>query len=103
MLLQMTQICFYESDYVTLHTDMSIMTENHAKITHKLLQYQFQAIIIWHLSEKCYFKRTMRDVAVWLSCYVYIFAILTYLTTVNQCLTMFFSQKLCVIGKISIR
>ena len=35
----------------------------------------------------------MRDVAVWLSCYVYLFAILTYLTTVNQCLTMFFSKN----------
>ena len=39
MLLQMTQICFYESDYVTLHPDMSIMTENRAKMRHKLLQY----------------------------------------------------------------
>ena len=103
MLLQMTQICFYESDYVTLHPDMSIMTENRAKMRHKLLQYQFQIIIIWYLSEKCCFKHTMGDVAVWLSCYIYIFAVLTQLTTVNQCLTMFFLQKLCVIGKISIR
>ena len=39
MLLQMTQICFYDSDYVTLDPDMSIMTENRAKMTHKLLQY----------------------------------------------------------------
>ena len=39
MLLQMTQICFYEYDYVTLHPDMSIMTENRAKLTHKLLQH----------------------------------------------------------------
>ena len=45
----------------------------------------------------------MTDVIVWLSCYVYIFAIWTYLTTVNQCLTIFFFRKLCVIGKISIR
>ena len=37
------------------------------------------------------------------SCYVYIFAILLYLTTANQCLTIFLFQKLCVIGKISIR
>ena len=41
----------------------------------------------------------MTNVAVWLSHYVYIFAILSYLATVNQCLTMFFSQKLCDIGK----
>ena len=33
MLLQITQIYFYDSDYVTLHSDMSIMTENGAKIT----------------------------------------------------------------------
>ena len=39
MLCQMTQICFCESDYVTLHPDMSIMTENSVKMTHKLLQY----------------------------------------------------------------
>ena len=103
MLLQMTQICFYDSDYITLHPDMSIMTENRAKMTHKILQYQFYAIIIWHLSEKCYLKDTMRDVIVWLSYYVYIFAILTYLTTINQCLTMIFFQTLCVIGKISVR
>ena len=38
MLLQITQICFYGSDYVTLHSDMSIMTENGAKKTHKLSQ-----------------------------------------------------------------
>ena len=32
----------------------------------------------------------MTNIAIWLSCYVYIFAILLYLTTVNQCLTIFF-------------
>ena len=31
------------------------------------------------------------------------FAILSYLTTVNQCLAIFFHQTLCVVGKISIR
>ena len=39
MPLQTTQICFYESDYVTLHTDMSIMTENGAKIPRELPKY----------------------------------------------------------------
>ena len=38
---------------------------------------------IWHLSEKGYYKHTMADVVVLLSCYVYIFAIWTYLTTIN--------------------
>ena len=45
----------------------------------------------------------MTDAAVWLSCYVYIFATLTYLTKVNQCLTKLFPKKLSVIGKIFIR
>ena len=35
----------------------------------------------------------MTDVVVWLSCYVYIFAIWTYLTTVRQRLTIFFLKK----------
>ena len=38
-LLQITQVCFYDSDYVMQHSDMSIMRENCAKITHKLPQY----------------------------------------------------------------
>ena len=32
----------------------------------------------------------MTDLAVWLSCCAYIFAILTYLTMVKQCLTIYF-------------
>ena len=35
----------------------------------------------------------MTDVAVWLSCYVYTFDISTYLTTVNQCLNIFFPKN----------
>ena len=84
MLLQITQFCFYESDYVTQHSGMSRMTENGAKITHKLPRYQFYTIIIWHLSQKFHFKHTMTDAAVCLSCNVYVFAILTYLITVNS-------------------
>ena len=60
-------------------------------------------ITLWHLSEKGYYKCIMTDVVVSLSCYVYIFAIWTYLTAVNQFLTIFFFQKLCVNGKISIK
>ena len=58
---------------------------------------------MWHLSGKFYYKYTMTDVEVWLSCYLYIFAISTYLTRVSQCLTIFLFQKVCVFGKISIR
>ena len=43
------------------------------------------------------------NVEVWLSFYAYIFAILSYLSMVNQSLTIYFFQKLCAIGKISIR
>ena len=49
------------------------------------------------------YMHTMTDAVVWLSSYVYIFAIWTYLTTVNQCLAILFFQKLGDIGKISIR
>ena len=38
MLFQVTQICFNEPDYVTLHSIMNIMTENGAKMTHKMTQ-----------------------------------------------------------------
>ena len=71
--------------------------ENATKIRHQLPHYQFQtiqAIIIWELSEKCYYKHTMTDFAIWVSCYVYIFAFSTYVTTVNQCLTIFFFPKI---------
>ena len=88
-----TQMSFHEPDYVTVHSVMNIMTANNAKMAQKFPQYCFQAIIIKHLMEKRYYKHTMKNVAVWLSCYIYIFAIVSYLTTVNQCLTIFFFSK----------
>ena len=75
MLFEITHICFNEFDYVRLHCIMNIMAENGAKMTHKNLHYWFQANTIWHLSNKGYYKHTMTDVVVWLSCYLYIFAI----------------------------
>ena len=45
------------------------------------------------MPERGYYKHVMTDVAVWLSCYVYIFAISAYLTVVNQCLTKIFFSK----------
>ena len=39
MLFPITQTCFNESDYITLHGVKSIMTENDAKMTHKLPNY----------------------------------------------------------------
>ena len=54
MLLQITQICFNESDYVTLHSVMSIMIVNGTKMMHKMLQQWFEAITICCLSEKAY-------------------------------------------------
>ena len=81
--------------YATLCDEYNdIMTKNSTKIMHKLLL--FSAVIIWHLSEKCYYyKYTMTNVTVWLTCYVaiYIFVISSYLTTINQCLTKFVFQE----------
>ena len=48
---------------------------------------------IWHLLKKAYCKHTMTNVAVWLSCCVYILAVLSYLTTLSQCLTIFFFEN----------
>ena len=47
----------------------------------------------------------MTDVIVWLSYYVYVFAIRTNLTTLNQCLTIFFSKnyvslKICPLDEV---
>ena len=38
MLFQITQICFNESDYATLHSLMRIVTESGTKMTQKLPQ-----------------------------------------------------------------
>ena len=38
MAFQITQICFNGSDYVTLHSVMNLMTENGAKMIHKISQ-----------------------------------------------------------------
>ena len=44
-LLQITQICSYESDYVTLHSKMSIITKNCAKITHRCRNINFKGLL----------------------------------------------------------
>ena len=36
MFFQITQFCFKEPDYVTLHSTMNTMTENGATMTHKM-------------------------------------------------------------------
>ena len=89
-----TQICFNEPDNVTIHSVMNIMTANGAKMGQKRQQQCFQGINIRHLLEKDYYKHTIANVAVWLSFYVYSFTFLSYLTMVNQCLTILFFQKL---------
>ena len=56
MLLQITQICFYESHYVTLHSDMSIMIENGAAML--VLRYYYLAPVVKVLfqvhHDRCY-------------------------------------------------
>ena len=51
---------------------------------------------------KCFCKQTMTDAAVWWSCYAYIFAILTYLTTVDQRLIIFFSKSYVSLERSSV-
>ena len=63
-----------------------------------VLSYYYQSPV-----GKDYYWHIMKDAVIWLSCYGYIFTILSYLTMVNQCLIIFFSPKLCVVGKIFIR
>ena len=41
MLFQKTQMSFNEADYVTVHSVMSIMTANGAKMVHKMPQQCF--------------------------------------------------------------
>ena len=54
------------------------------------------------MPEKGYYKHPKADNVVWLSCYVYIFAIWIYLTTVNEWLIIFFPKNY-VTWKISMR
>ena len=53
-----------------------------------LLSYYYLALV-----GEGYYKHIMTNVAAWLGCYVCIFAILSYLTTVKQYLTIFFSKN----------
>ena len=62
-------ICFKEFYRVTLNTVMNIMTEI------------------------SYYMHTMTSVVVWLSCYLYIWATWTYLTTFYQCLRILFLKN----------
>ena len=48
--------------------------------------------------KKVLFQADHDSSAVWLNCYVYILAILTYLTTVNQRLTIFFFPKITYVS-----
>ena len=41
----------------------------------------------------------MLDSGAWLNGDAHTLAVWTYVTTVNECLTMHFSKKLCIIGK----
>ena len=95
MLFQKSQMCFNESNYVTVHSGMNIMTANGSKMAQNMPGKCFWTIFICHLLEKVYYKHRITNVAVSFSCYVYIFAILSYSNMLNQCLTIFFSRN-CV-------
>ena len=57
MLYKTTQICFNES----LYSIMNIITKNETKLMYKMPQYWFEAIIMWNLLEKGYYKPTVTD------------------------------------------
>ena len=67
MLFQKSQMC---SNGLTVHVVINITTTNDAKKAQKMPQYYFSAIIIWHLFQKGFYKDTMTNDFVWLSCYV---------------------------------
>ena len=54
MSFQITQTCFNESDYVTLHSIKNTTIENIAKMMHKKPQQQFQAITGTVISGNCH-------------------------------------------------
>ena len=93
MLLEINQICFNESDYVTLHSVINIMKKRCQNGAYNaaimVLSYYYLAPV-----RKGLLQAHHTDVAVRLSCYVYIYAISAYLTTVNQCLIIFFFPKI---------
>ena len=70
------------------HNDCRRWQKGAKNVTIMLLSY-----FTYHLLEKRYYKKTITNVALLLSSYVYIFAILSYLSTVNQWLTIFFSKN----------
>ena len=102
MLFQKTQMSFNESDYVMKHPAMNIMTANSAKTAQKnatiFLSYYYLVLVGKGLlqahNDKC-------CSLVKLLCIDFCYFIL--LNHSYQCLTIFFFQTLCVIGKISIR
>ena len=67
ILFQKSQMGF---NGLTVHVVINITTTNDAKIAQKMPQYYFSAIIIWHLFQKGFYKDTMTNDFVWLSCYV---------------------------------
>ena len=81
MLFQKPQIFFNKPDYVTVHS----VLEN---TTIMFLSYCYLALV-----GKGLLQHTMGNFAVWLGCYICVVSVLSYLTTVNQCLTMFLSRN----------
>ena len=85
MLYQVTQIFFNDGNPALCH-------EQHDKKRHQndgetstllVLSYYYLAPV----------TKVLLQAHHGICCYVYIFAILTYVTTVNQCLTIFFSKS----------
>ena len=94
MLFQKTQMCFNEPDYVTVRSAINIRTAKGAKMVHKMPQQCFQVVILCQLMERDYKRHTITNLVVWLSCYVYILAILSYFTKDKKFFKNIFQKKI---------
>lgn len=102
MVFQRTRIYFNEFDYPTLDSIMNIITKTALKWRKKCCNNCFKLLLSDSCQKKSYYKHTMINVGVWLSCYVYFFAIWAYLTTVNQWWAMFFSKDFVWLERCSL-
>ena len=102
MLFQKTQMSFNEADYVTVHchehNDSKRCQNGAQNASTMFLSHHYLAVVGKGLLQARSDKRYSL-VKLLCICLCYFF----YLTAVNQCLTIIFFKKLCVIGKISIR
>ena len=99
-LFQKTQMCFNELDYVMVHAVMNITTANGTimapknatvmVLTYYYLEFVSKGFLQRHNDKCCCLAKLLCTNV-------------CYFILLNQCLTIFCFQKLCVVGKIFIR